>query len=188
MADTVAKRSEIPQEKRWAVEDLYPCDAAWEEDYQRVAALIGEGEKYKGHLGDSAQTLQEYLDFADQLDQEIEKIYMYAHLNMDVDTTDVTYQTMRMKAQTLLVRAEEENAFAAGDHGHSGRDAGFLAGRNAGALRLRPVLYGAFAQEGTHPQPRGGRTSGRRVGDGVGALRYVYDAQQRGPDLPEDRR
>ena len=112
MADTVAKRSEIPQEKRWAVEDLYPCDAAWEEDYQRVAALIGEGEKYKGHLGDSAQTLQEYLDFADQLDQEIEKIYMYAHLNMDVDTTDVTYQTMRMKAQTLLVRAEEENAFA----------------------------------------------------------------------------
>ena len=116
MADTVAKRSEIPQEKRWAVEDLYPCDAAWEEDYQRVAALIGEGEKYKGHLGDSAQTLQEYLDFADQLDQEIEKIYMYAHLNMDVDTTDVTYQTMRMKAQTLLVRAEEENAaFASGE-------------------------------------------------------------------------
>lgn len=112
MADKVAKRSEIPQEKRWAVEDLYPGDAAWEEDYQRVAGLIGKVEKYKGHLGDSAGMLKEYLDYADDLDKEIEKIYLYAHLNMDVDTTDVTYQTMRMKAQMLAVRAEEENAFA----------------------------------------------------------------------------
>ncbi|HJA30517.1 MAG: oligoendopeptidase F [Clostridiales bacterium] len=108
----MAKRSEIPQEKRWAVEDLYPGDAAWEEDYQRVAGLIGKVEKYKGHLGDSAGMLKEYLDYADDLDKEIEKIYLYAHLNMDVDTTDVTYQTMRMKAQMLAVRAEEENAFA----------------------------------------------------------------------------
>ena len=112
MADKVAKRSEIPQEKRWAVEDLYPGDAAWEEDYQRVAGLIGKVEKYKGHLGESAGMLKEYLDYADDLDKEIEKIYLYAHLNMDVDTTDVTYQTMRMKAQMLAVRAEEENAFA----------------------------------------------------------------------------
>ena len=112
MADKVAKRSEIPQEKRWAVEDLYPGDAAWEEDYQRVAGLIGKVEKYKGHLAHSAGMLKEYLDYADDLDKEIEKIYLYAHLNMDVDTTDVTYQTMRMKAQMLAVRAEEENAFA----------------------------------------------------------------------------
>ena len=112
MADKVAKRSEIPQEKRWAVEDLYAGDAAWEEDYQRVFGLLGQMEKYKGHLGDSAAMLREYLDFADRLDAELEKVYMYAHLNMDADTTDVTYQTMRMKAQTLIARAEEGSAFA----------------------------------------------------------------------------
>ena len=112
MADTIAKRSEIPREKRWAVEDLYPGDAAWEEDYRRVAGLIEEGKKYQGHLGDSAAVLKEYLDYADGLDRQTEKIYLYAHLNMDVDTTDVTYQTMRMKAQMLAVQAEEENAFA----------------------------------------------------------------------------
>ncbi len=112
MADKVAKRSEIPQEKRWAVEDLYADDAAWEEDYQRVSGLLGEMEKYKGHLGDSAAMLREYLDFADSFDAELEKVYMYAHLNMDVDTTDVTYQTMRMKAQMLIARVEEGSAFA----------------------------------------------------------------------------
>ncbi len=112
MADKVAKRSEIPQEKRWAVEDLYADDAAWEEDYQRVSGLLGEMEKYKGHLGDSAAMLREYLDFADRFDAELEKVYMYAHLNMDVDTTDVTYQTMRMKAQMLIARVEEGGAFA----------------------------------------------------------------------------
>ena len=112
MADQVARRSEIPKEARWAVEDLYENDAAWEEDYKRVANLLSQVEKYKGHLGDSAEMLREYLDFADRLDMELEKVYMYAHLNMDVDTTDVTYQTMRMKAQMLVARAEEASAFA----------------------------------------------------------------------------
>ena len=72
MADQVARRSEIPKEARWAVEDLYESDAAWEEDYKRVANLLSQVEKYKGHLGDSAEMLREYLDFADRLDMELE--------------------------------------------------------------------------------------------------------------------
>ena len=32
MAQAIAKRSEIPMEKRWATEDLYVSDAVWEAD------------------------------------------------------------------------------------------------------------------------------------------------------------
>ena len=112
MAEAVAKRSEIPVEKRWAVEDLYESQALWEEALQAASDRLEEAGAYKGHLGDSAQSLLAYLDFADGLSREIEKVYMYAHLNMDVDTTDMNGQTMYMKAQMLDARADEAVAFA----------------------------------------------------------------------------
>ena len=112
MAQAIAKRSEIPVEKRWATEDLYVSDAAWEADLQEVTALVAKGAKYQGHLGESAQMLREFLDYEDALEIRVEKVYMYAHLNSDVDTTNMTYQTMMMKAQMLFARVRETLAFA----------------------------------------------------------------------------
>lgn len=112
MAQAIAKRSEIPVEKRWAVEDLYVNDAAWEADFNEVAGLIEQGLQYKGHLGDSAQTLKEFLDYEDNLEIRVETVYMYAHLNSDVDTTNTVYQSMQMKAQMLLAQINEALSFA----------------------------------------------------------------------------
>ena len=67
MAQAIAKRSEIPAEKRWATEDLYVSDAVWEADLAEVTALVDEAAKYQGHLGDSAQMLLEFLNFEDGL-------------------------------------------------------------------------------------------------------------------------
>ena len=112
MAQAIAKRSEIPAEKRWATEDLYVSDAAWEADLAEVTALVDEAAKYQGHLGDSAQMLLAFLDYQDALEIRVEKVYMYAHLNSDVDTTNMTYQSMMMKARMLLAKTSEELSFA----------------------------------------------------------------------------
>lgn len=112
MAETVAKRSEIPVEKRWALEDLYQNDEAWEADLKEVSEFVGKAAEYKGHLGESAQKLREFLDYEDELSIRVERVYMYAHLSMDVDTTNVPCQTMHMKAQMLYARTEEALAFA----------------------------------------------------------------------------
>ncbi|MCI8565122.1 MAG: oligoendopeptidase F [Lachnospiraceae bacterium] len=112
MAKAVAKRSEIPVQKRWAVEDLYATKEAWEEALKKAAGRLEEATAYQGRLGESAQVLREYLDFEDDLEKEIEKVYMYAHLNMDVDTTNTEGQDMYMRAQMLSARALEATAFA----------------------------------------------------------------------------
>ena len=112
MAQAIAKRSEIPMEKRWATEDLYVSDAVWEADLAEVTALVDEAAKYQGHLGDSAQMLLEFLNFEDALEIRVEKVYMYAHLNSDVDTTNMTYQSMMMKARMLFAKVNEAMAFA----------------------------------------------------------------------------
>ena len=69
--------------------------------------------------------LKEYLDYADDLDKEIEKIYLYAHLNMDVDTTDVTYQTHADEGADAGGQSGGRKRFrAAGDYGYSGGNSG----------------------------------------------------------------
>ena len=99
MAEAVAKRSEIPVKMQWAVEDLFENREAWEAERQAVSELIGKAESYRGHLGDSAQMLCEYLDYETELTVRLQRVGMYASLNMDVDTTDMAGQAMDMKAQ-----------------------------------------------------------------------------------------
>ena len=47
-AKKIPQRSEIAPEDKWAIEDLYPTDEAWEED---LAALEGEREKLSAFAG-----------------------------------------------------------------------------------------------------------------------------------------
>ncbi len=112
MEKRVPKRSEIPVEERWATEDLYATDSDWEQDYEAVSADLQQVEQYKGHLGESAQTLLAYLDLEDALSARLERLGQYAHLNSDVDTTNTDYQAMNMKSRLLHSKFGEMVAFA----------------------------------------------------------------------------
>lgn len=52
-------RSEIKVEDTWKLEDIFASDDAWEKEFEEVKALIPQMEKFKGKLGESAQTLYE---------------------------------------------------------------------------------------------------------------------------------
>lgn len=112
MAEVVKKRSEIPAGDRWAVEDLFENDAAWEQALEEASGEVEKAAGYKGRLGESAALLREYLDFEDALDRQVNLVYMYAHLNMDTDTTDTAGQASYMKAQMLASKMEEAVAFS----------------------------------------------------------------------------
>lgn len=112
MAEAVKKRSEIPVRDRWAVEDLFESDAAWERALEEASREVEKAAGYRGRLGESAALLREYLDFEDNLSRQVDLVYMYAHLNMDTDTTDPTGQARYMKVQMLGSRMEEAVAFA----------------------------------------------------------------------------
>lgn len=112
MAEAIAKREEIPVEKRWAVEDIYASDQVWEEDFKRVSDLLEKLENYKGKLAESAQTLKDFLDFQIDLEGQLETLYIYAHLNSDVDTTNNEYQSMLMRAQMLFAKYAQMESFS----------------------------------------------------------------------------
>ena len=50
-------RSKVKTEDTWDLASLYSSDAAWEKDFKKWQGEIAGYEKFRGKLGDSAQSL-----------------------------------------------------------------------------------------------------------------------------------
>ena len=94
MAKELKKRSEVAKEVSWATEDLYASDELWQQDFEKAKAMAEQGVVYKGHLGDSAQTLYDYFTKMDEMNILLDRLFNYAERKNDEDTSNSTYQAM----------------------------------------------------------------------------------------------
>jgi oligoendopeptidase F len=94
-------RSEIKVEDTWRLEDIFATDEDWEKEYQEVKKLIPEASSFRGKLAESADTLYEALQFEDKLLERIGKLYTYAHMRYDQDTTNSFYQGLDDRIKNL---------------------------------------------------------------------------------------
>ncbi len=104
-------RSEIDDEFKWAVNDLYSTDEAWEKDYKKVCGDAGQPGTYKGHIGDSSDNLYNALKEYENAEYVAEKVYVYAFMKYYEDTGNATYQEMSGKAQIAVMKVSEKYAF-----------------------------------------------------------------------------
>lgn len=102
---SLPKRSEISQEYKWKLEDMYESVDRWEEDYKNVKTLSGEIVKYKGHLGESPEKLLECLKMSDELSSLSDKVFVFARMRRDEDNADPTYQALTDRASALSTEA-----------------------------------------------------------------------------------
>jgi oligoendopeptidase F len=100
---TARERSEIPEQYRWKLTDLYPSDEAWAKAEKDVRARIPELAKYRGHLGESAASLRKALDTVFSIDRELQQVASYAMASSDVDTRAARPREMRQTAEQLAV-------------------------------------------------------------------------------------
>ena len=88
MENTIKKRSEIPAEDKWALEDLYSSDDAWEQEL----ATLEEDQKvlaaYAGRLAESGQTLYAFLHKMEDTNEKCGRVGHYAMRKSDEDTRD----------------------------------------------------------------------------------------------------
>ncbi len=82
------ERSEIHDQYKWNVKDLYESDQAWKQAKEDLIKKSEEFDKYKGKLGSSAKELLSYLKLADDIYIEGSKLYLYASLNSHIDLRD----------------------------------------------------------------------------------------------------
>ena len=101
--EKIKKRSEIPVEDTWAIEDLYATDEAWEAE---LATLQHDSEilsAYAGKLSESPEVLYGYLENMERVNAKAELLANYCMRKSDVDTRDATYQAMVGKFMSVSV-------------------------------------------------------------------------------------
>lgn len=105
-------RDEIETKYTWDLTLIYKTDAYFEKDYERVSKEINDITRYKGILVKNASNLLGYLKLSNELERKLYKLYYYANLKNDQDTTNTKYQAMLGKVKNLLTKFEELDAYA----------------------------------------------------------------------------
>ena len=110
---TVLPRDQVPEEFTWNLKDMFESDEAWHKEYEALKEIPARIAAFKGRLGESAETLLDYLRLEDELSVRLNMLYGYASCKGDQDTGNGTYQDMRGKAMATLVAVSSADAFAA---------------------------------------------------------------------------
>lgn len=103
------KRSEIDKKYFWKIEDLYKTEDEFYADIKRAESLL-DFTAFVGKLGDK-NTLLAYLKKTDEVSFIIEKLYVYAMMRVDTDTTDASSSKLLALAEKLSVSFSEQTAF-----------------------------------------------------------------------------
>ena len=79
-------RSEIDDEYKWAVNDIYSSDEAWNTDYEKIMNMAKEPCKYAGSIAESYEKLYQVLKEISDTDYIVERVYVYAFMKYYEDT------------------------------------------------------------------------------------------------------
>lgn len=102
MEKKIPVRSEADPKYTWALEDVYANNDVWKADLEKARALPAQLAAYKGHLGDSAQKLLEFLQLGDGISVLFDSLYGYAQRRSDEDTANSLYQGMTSQAMSAM--------------------------------------------------------------------------------------
>ena len=109
-AKKIPSREEIPTEDKWAIEDLYATDAAWEDELKTVA---DDQEYLTGFAGTLHQpeSLYAYLQRSEELNVKADRLGNYCMRKADEDTRNATYQAMQGKFMSVFVALGAATSF-----------------------------------------------------------------------------
>jgi oligoendopeptidase F len=104
-------RSEVPESDQWDLKPLFQSAADWESDFVRLQQTFEEVAKFRGHVGDSAKSLAEVLEFEKQIDLLTDQLNQYAALCTAGDSADPEALSREARLDSLLVRVGEAFSF-----------------------------------------------------------------------------
>ncbi|MDD6154267.1 MAG: oligoendopeptidase F [Eubacteriales bacterium] len=106
------KRSDIESQYKWDIEAMYDSDEKWESDLADcVERAKSFAEMYKGHLGESAETLAGAMKESDSIGVVLERAYVYSRMKLDEDNTVAKQQAMYNKAVAVISQVSALTSF-----------------------------------------------------------------------------
>lgn len=109
--ERIPKRSEVPEQFKWALEDIYPTDEKWAEDLQKLKSMPERIAAFKGRLGESAQTLYDFMQLSDEISVLCDSLGNYAQRRSDEDTANAKYQGFLGQLMNAYVAVNSAGSF-----------------------------------------------------------------------------
>ena len=110
--NVIRKRSEIPTEDTWAIEDLYVSDEAWEQDLKTIDEDRKALEGFAGCLAESGKSLYDFLYRMEMSNETVGTLANYCMRRSDEDTRNAHYQAMVGKLMGVAVAMEAALSFS----------------------------------------------------------------------------
>lgn len=105
------KRSEVPLEQTWSLDDLFLSDAAWDDALAVAQRSAGHVATFAGALGTSAQALLQCLDAREALQQQLIRVATFANLRNSQDGTNPQYQAAQAHVASLMAKVQASISF-----------------------------------------------------------------------------
>ena len=112
MAKTLPTRAEVDERFTWNAESVFPDGAAWESAVESVIARLPDLAEFKGHLGDSPDTLADWFEASERVQRLLGKLTVYATMSYSVDVTDQEAVARTDRTRTATARLGAAMSFA----------------------------------------------------------------------------
>ena len=107
----IPARAEVAAQDKWAIHDLFATDDDWRAALAAAKEYVPRVQAFRGRLGESAQTLLDYLRLDDEISLAFDVLVHYAQRKSDEDTRVAAYQEMVSQVTRLAVELQSAAAF-----------------------------------------------------------------------------
>ena len=108
---SIKERCEIPQEYKWAIEDIFATDQDWEDALEEAKTFPKIVASYKGKLSTSAKDLLSFIQFGEKMSILFDSLINYAQRKLDEDTRKSQYQDMVARLMSVMVEVSSNGSF-----------------------------------------------------------------------------
>ena len=107
----IPKRTEVPEELKWDLTRVFSSDNDWEQEYTLIKKEVQDLSKLKKDFTKDGHYLYDGLTKILEVGRRLEKVYVYATMSSDVDSSDSHYLGYVAQAQTLASQFEAATSF-----------------------------------------------------------------------------
>ena len=104
-------RAHLKEKDTWDLTTIFATDQDWEQALEDLASELEKAADFEGHLLDSAASLLKITQTELDVERRLEKLYVYASMKNDQDTTVAKYQEYQAKAMNLYAQCSQAYAF-----------------------------------------------------------------------------
>ncbi|MDF7671890.1 oligoendopeptidase F [Lactobacillus sp. ESL0701] len=108
---TIPKRTAVAEELKWDLTRVFKSDTDWEQEYTTVKTKIQTLSKLQANFTTSGHNLYDGLTEILTVGRKLEKLYAYATLSSDVDTSNAHYLGYVAQVQALASQFDAATSF-----------------------------------------------------------------------------